>query len=272
MQVKSPTAEFSRNTRGSHRQAGPEHDALLDQIHQLQAELVLKDELLAQHEQMAVLGELAAGVAQEIRDPLGGIRHCLDLLARERGMQRNASIARIRGVVARLDRVVHDVLAHSRQVEANRALTPLTYVVMEAVNLAARELPEGEIKLYVDCGEGQADVDADLVARALLNLIVNAAQAIRGRKDGRKGGAVHVSAHIDDAVAEFEVRDDGPGIPADLLTRIFVPAFSSREGGTGLGLALCRRIADTHGGEIVASNNRQGGARFTLRIPGAVNE
>jgi signal transduction histidine kinase len=268
--VTTATADFAEALReydvALTRMQGS-HDRLLDRVAELQAESQRKNDLLAHRERMAVLGELAAGVAHEIRNPLGGIRLYLDLLARERGLEQHPTVGKIRGVVSRLDRVVHDVLTHSREVQVQRADTPLTYVVMEAVTLASQELPEGEIKLYVDCADGHANVDADLVARALLNLILNAAQAIRGRDDGREGGSVHICARIDKEEAVFEVRDDGPGIPAEMLHRLFTPFFTSKGGGTGLGLALCRRIAENHGGTIEAANHPDGGAKFTLKLP-----
>lgn len=242
------------------------HDQLIARVAELQAEIQRKNDLLVHRERLAVLGELAAGVAHEIRNPLGGIRLYLDLLARECGLEQHPTIGKIRGVVGRLDRVVRDVLTHSKEVVAQTALVELSAVVMDAVSLASLELPEGEVTLRVDCEAGTAILDADLVTRALLNLIVNASQAIRARQDGKEGGAIQVTAGLRDDRAVFEVLDDGPGIAPDLQHRLFTPFFTSKGSGTGLGLALCRRIAEAHGGDIEAHNAPGGGARFVMTV------
>jgi signal transduction histidine kinase len=239
------------------------HDQLLAKVSELQAEIKRKNDMLAHRERMAVLGELAAGVAHEIRNPLGGIRLYVDLLAREQSLTEHPTVEKIQAVIGRLDRVVRDVLIHSRDIRPEPADTPLSHVIMEAVNLAARELPEGEVSLKVECGDGHARLDADLVSRLVLNLVLNAAQAIRG---GDRGGTVWIRARVQNGGAYIEVRDDGPGIEPARLPELFTPFFSSRSGGTGLGLALCRRIAEAHGGEITAANHPDGGALFRVTL------
>lgn len=243
------------------------HDQLLGKVAELQGELQRKNDLLAHQSRMAMLGEIAAGVAHEIRNPLGGIRLYLDLLERETRTQGNPTLGKIRGVVARLDRVVRDVLTHSRELHADCQPQPFVNVVMEAVGLASLELGGSEISLAVDCAEGGASLDHDLVVRLLLNLILNAAQAIQQRDDGREGGCVLVRAGADAAGPYFAVEDDGPGIPPEQMQRLFTPFFSKKEGGTGLGLALCRRIAEAHRSQLRAENRAEGGARFELRLP-----
>jgi len=245
------------------------HDQLLAKVSDLQAEIRRKNDLIAHHERMSVLGELAAGVAHEIRNPLGGIRLYIDLLSRELDIDSHPTVDKIRRVIGRLDRVVRDVLTHSRDLIPERAVTPLSAVVMEAVHLAAQELPESEIALNVDCGDGDVALDADLISRLILNLVLNAAQAIRGRMDGREGGSVFISARVTPDGATITVRDDGPGIEPAKLASLFTPFFSGKTGGTGLGLALCRRIAEAHGGSITAANHPAGGATFTVKLPSA---
>lgn len=243
------------------------HDQLLGKVAELQGELQRKNDLLAHQSRMAMLGEIAAGVAHEIRNPLGGIRLYLDLLEREVKAQGSPTIGKIRGVVARLDRVVRDVLTHSRELHADCQPQALMNVVMEAVGLASLELTGSDVALAVDCAEGTAALDHDLVVRLLLNLVLNAAQAIQQRDDGREGGRVMVRSGRDANGSYFAVEDDGPGIPAEQMQRLFTPFFSKKEGGTGLGLALCRRIAEAHRGELRAANRPEGGARFELRLP-----
>jgi signal transduction histidine kinase len=116
-------------------------------------------------------------------------------------------------------------------------------------------LPPGLPALLIDSGQ---------VEQALQNLLANAIQHTG------PGSVVRIEAGVDpgpDARAYCAVRDEGPGIPLDSLPRVFEPFFSRRKGGTGLGLSIVQRVAEAHGGEVLAENAAEGGARFTLRLP-----
>lgn len=238
------------------------HDALLAKVAELQAEIARKNDLLAHRERLAALGEIAASVAHEIRNPLGGIRLYLDLLEDDVPDAGRTVLSKIRKAVGRLDRVVHNVLTHSREIRPEPALHPAVNVVMEAVGLASQELYESDIHLRVGVEDFDMEVDADLLVRLLLNLILNAAQVMQD-----DGGCVEIYAMACDGIADLRVEDSGPGISDDSLDRMFTPFFSAKGGGTGLGLALCRRIAEAHGGSIEARNRKAGGACFRVRIP-----
>ena len=266
MKPPSPESDFGQALAHYGRALGraeSSHHELLSKVRDLQAEIRRKNDLLAHRERLAVLGEISASVAHEIRNPLGGIRLYLDLLAREQALEENGTVRKIRRVVSRLDRVVCDVLSHSREISPRRQLVPVMTVVMDALDLAGEELGETGVALDVAVDDFSARLDADLIERLLLNLVLNASQALEN------DGTIYVRARRagDDWV--LTVEDDGPGIPPGRMDMLFTPFFSQREGGggTGLGLSLCKRIAEAHGGEITAKNLPAGGASFRVSLP-----
>ncbi|MCC6574053.1 MAG: hypothetical protein IT462_09690 [Planctomycetes bacterium] len=232
---------------------------LLQKVADLQGELARKNDLLAHKERMAVLGELSASIAHEIRNPLGGMRLYVDLLEREIGRP-NSSLDQIRRSIARLDRVVRDVLSSAKDITPQLKPGRFAAVVTEAMSLAQPELDAKQIHVDVNVAAFEASFDADLIVRLLLNLVLNAAQELE------TGGKIGVHVAAAGKGTRLIVEDNGPGVPADRLDKLFTPFFTTKETGTGLGLALCRRIAEAHGGNIRAENRPEGGARFIVEI------
>ncbi|MEE9311940.1 MAG: ATP-binding protein [Planctomycetota bacterium] len=236
---------------------------LMSKVADLQEEITRKNDLLAHQSRMAMLGEVTASVAHEIRNPLGGIRLYLDLICREGGLTDSPNVGKVRGIISRLDRVVNDILHHSREIVPQRQPIALANVIMDAVSLAESELGAGSIKLRVDVDDSSANIDADLISQLLLNLIMNAAQILK--QEDIEEATVNISAKSESGRAVFSIQDNGPGIPKDQLDRLFTPFFSNKDGGTGLGLALCKRIVDAHRGSITAENTYPG-AKFVVSI------
>lgn len=220
-------------------------------IEELQTELAEKNREIARKSRLETLGRMASTLAHEIRNPLGGIQLYAGLLRRDlaRDPEKARTLDRILGAVAGLDKLVEDMLVYGRDVELRKSRRSLGAVADDALALAR---PAVEVRR--EGAPGEADVDADALGRAFLNLILNAAQAARStlvlRFDGRS--------------VAFE--DDGPGLPPELLDKLFTPFVTTKAKGTGLGLAIAHKIVEAHGGTLTAENAPGGGARFTVRL------
>ncbi len=240
--------------------------ALRSQVGALSAELEQKNALLARRNRLAELGEMAAGVAHEIRNPLGGIRLYAGLLERDLGAQpeRLALVRKLLSGVDQLDRIVREMLAFTKEIVLERRPVSLEDLLEETLSFA---LPAGgisPIRVRREYEPGlTAQVDLHHLRRAVLNLLLNAVEAMP------EGGVLTVGASRAPAGAEIRVEDSGGGIPAEVLPRIFDPFFTTKAQGTGLGLAVVQRVAEAHGGSVEASNRPGGGARFRLLLPGS---
>jgi signal transduction histidine kinase len=246
------------------------HDQLNETVRSLRRELGEKNRLLERKNRLAALGEMAAGLAHEIRNPLGGIQLYASLLAQDVAARPESLqlVQKIAGGVRRLEALVGQVLQFSRELHVNAESIDLSDVVEQAVDLATSKLAERCVTCHVE-GPRPLTVVADplLLGQALLNLLLNAAEAI----DPATGGAVRVrfagaSQEMDVKQFSLEVSDDGPGIPPHVLDRIFNPFFTTKETGTGLGLAIVHRVVEAHDGTILATNGEAGGARFEIRV------
>jgi signal transduction histidine kinase len=249
------------------------HDRLAEEVQHLREELARKNAELRRRERLAALGEMAAGVAHEIRNPLGGIQLFSSLLARDL-QDRPAQLLMVEKVskcVGAMERIVADILEFGRPSTPSPAPVDLGVLVRECVELAASRTRQTAVT--IEALDGIADIsliaDAALLQRALLNLLVNAIEAVASNSDGPGTAAVRIRADRGTAGrVAIHVEDDGPGIPADLMDRIFNPFFTTKDGGTGLGLAIVHQIAETLGGSVRAANRPSGrGAVFTLQIP-----
>ena len=248
------------------------HEKLQETVRALREELGEKNKLLERKNRLAALGEMAAGLAHEIRNPLGGIQLYASLLAKDvGGMPASLELVnKVSGGVKRLDALVGQVLAFSREITVNPASADLAAIVNRAIEMASAKFDAAEIAWEV---EGPAEmivnVDPLLMEQALLNLMLNAAEAME-EQGGGGGGKLRVfysnGEEVEARQLRIVVRDSGPGIAADVLDRIFNPFFTTKEKGTGLGLAIVHRIVEGHEGTIMASNAAGGGAQFEIRI------
>jgi signal transduction histidine kinase len=215
--------------------------------------------LRARDERMQMM---LAGIAHEVRNPLGGLELYAGLLrdALADQPERLDEIARIEREVGHLKAVVNEFLEFAR-----RPAPRLEPVTLRPLFDEIRELTSapGGAAVTVDAPDGLAvRADPVQVRRALLNLSRNAVTAARG-------GHVQIIAVVDGPRVRVEVRDDGPGVPADIREKIFAPFFTTREKGTGLGLAFVREIARDHGSEIAVRDAPGGGSVFSFELPRA---
>ncbi len=242
-------------------------EALRKQVGELSAELEQKNALLERRSRLAELGEMAAGVAHEIRNPLGGIRLYAGLLERDLAgdPDRLGLLRKLVAGIEQLDRIVREMLAFTKQIVLERQEVGLERVLEEALGFA---LPQsgGGIKVLRRY-ETELRVQADLhhLHRACLNLILNAVEAMP--EGGTLTLATSATSLGGSPAVEIRVEDSGAGIPSDALPRIFDPFFTTKAQGTGLGLAVVQRVAEAHGGSVEALNAPGGGALFLLRLP-----
>jgi signal transduction histidine kinase len=274
-------AEFVRAFTEASARLQETHSALTSQVERLQAELAEANERVRRSRSLAALGEMAAGIAHEIRNPLGAIALNAEMLRDDVAAMPAAvaSVDKILRAARRLDRIVGDVLSFARDTRINAAATSARDIFDLAASDCEALLERDDIDLRIDIdGECRLEADCALVAQAVSNLIRNAVQAMHGQETRE----VTLSARearlrtADGARRGFivlAVEDTGPGIPAEARERIFNPFFTTREEGTGLGLAIVHRIVDAHGGMTAcaestrATAGRGTGARIELSLP-----
>lgn len=243
------------------------HEMLTEEVRRLSAELASANTALQRSRRLAALGEMAAGIAHEIRNPLAAIQLYAELLESDLGHmpEQYDVLQRIVSAVRGLNAIVTDVLHFSRDMPVRPVAAPASELFQRAVESMAPVIAAAHINVHDDVSPHTPPVyhDPDLLHRALVNLIRNATEAMP------EGGTLTLAADADtdSDAARLTVRDTGPGINPDAIDRIFNPFFTTRAAGTGLGLAIVHRVIDAHGGAIAVHNDR--GAVFTLTLPGA---
>ena len=220
---------------------------------------------LAQNEKLAALGQLAAAIAHEVRNPLAVIRSSAQNLSESASRDEEAARACsfIIAEIDRLARVVNSLLAFARPVRVEaRAVAPAELVERAAL-LAGDDLEAHRIRFRREIAPGlpAVNADPDLLCQVLLGLLANATTA------AGEAGEVALEARTIDGDVELAVADSGPGVPAELRGRIFDAFFTTRPKGVGLGLAVAREIVTAHGGRIDVGERPGGGARFAVRLP-----
>ncbi len=239
------------------------HETLTAEVNRLQGQLASANEALQRSRRLAALGQMAAGIAHEVRNPLASIQLYADMLVEDlEQMPSQCDLAkRICSAVRGLDAIVGDVLAYARPIQPKACPLDTRDVFERAIQALAAPIGEADIRVVYHIEVSSMAADPDLIHQALLNLIRNGIEAMG------HGGVLTLGAHPATSGVRLVVRDAGPGIGADDVDRIFNPFFTTRATGTGLGLAIVHRIVDAHGGSIVAANDPRGGAVFTLCLP-----
>jgi two-component system NtrC family sensor kinase len=232
-------------------------------------ELKLRDQLV-HTERLSAVGELVAGVAHEINNPLQTIVGCVELmLDDQKDPQTRRDLEVVRKEAARAGQIVRNLLAFVRRSAPDRTSVDLNQIVKATVDLRQYHLQQRDIHLEVrlDPAPLPVLVNREEIQQVILNLILNAEQAIASAAAAR--GTIAVTTSGSGRYQSVQVSDDGPGISPDLRGRIFEPFFSTKEvgEGTGLGLSISHGIATAHGGTLEVCESEMGGACFKLTLP-----
>lgn len=218
------------------------------------------------------LGAVAGGLVHEIRNPLSTLRLNLQLMEEDwegttdpvavRSLERIQTLKR---EVARLEDILNDFLRYAGIRRLDLAEVDLNRVIEETTTFFAPECVRAKVDLafYPDTRLPLVRLDERLVKQALMNLLLNAVQAM----EGRPGSQLFVRTRLDGDRARVDVIDNGPGVPADIRDRVWDVYFSSKKAGTGLGLPTARRIAEEHGGTLTFVTDPAKGTDFVLVLP-----
>ena len=241
-----------RDTAASLRQANDDLHASFEQ--------------LQRSERLASLGEIAAGLAHEVKNPLSAIKGAIEIVqGRATPASPEAEFAAIAvRELARIESLLGDFLTYARPREPRRSPVSIGALIERVLSVLASVAQRADVKLEV-AGVGRPlmiNVDAEQVSQVLFNVILNAIQA------GKPGGRVSVDVEPTHDTVRVNVVDDGRGVPAHEASRIFEPFFTTKAGGTGLGLPIAQRIIAAHGGSIALTSLDGGpGATFRLTLP-----
>jgi signal transduction histidine kinase len=230
------------------------------------ARLATAEEARRRGERLALAGTLAAGLAHEVRSPLNAISLAAQALERSPVDEDVRGSARlIRSEVARLDGVLRGFLELARPASGHREIVDLHEVCAEVVDLLAPEAAAAGLARPIVTGAASAEADREALRRAMINLVRNAVQA------SAAGGIVAIEIGVEPGGdVAVRVRDEGSGLAPEILEKAFEPFVTTRAEGTGLGLALVRRIAEEHGGSVRLANLARRGAEAVLRLPAGI--
>ena len=237
----------------------------------LEAERTALREQLAQSEKLAALGQFVAGIAHELNNPLQGVLGHIELLNATATLPPNirSEFRTVSREAERAAKIVRNLLvfAGSRKLASRRF--SLNAVVGRALDLRAGPCREAQIEVVRTYDDAVPRISGDplLLQQALLNILINAEHAVAARPRRR----IEIATQYDERrrTAAVRVRDNGPGLSAEILSRIFEPFYTTKEvgKGTGLGLAITYGIIQEHGGQITAASAADGGAVFTVELP-----
>jgi len=240
--------------------------AVADQLAEANRNLQQAEEAVRRSDRLAALGQLAAGLAHELRNPLGTIRASAEMLTGSVASE-NEVAREVAGFIAeevdRTNSLVTRFLDFVRPLELRPAPADLAQVLDRSVAMVEREAAARAVTVYKNYSPDipPFPLDAELMERVFYNLLANAAQATA------PGGAVTVKTRPVDGNAEISVIDRGEGIDPKLIDSIFNPFFTTKPDGVGLGLAICSKIVDQHGGRIAVESQPGKGSVFRVYLP-----
>lgn len=250
------------------------HETLQNEVLRLREELASTNAQLQRSKRLSALGEMAAGIAHEIRNPLAAIQLYASMVGQDlradppmldTAAENNDKIA---AAVRGLNAIVVDVLSFAKEISPRPEAIAAEAMLLRVIESHRPAIEPADIDVRIEVHDGAVIyADPQLLHQALLNLVRNAVDAMAERDSPRR---LRLRAQANAGQICLTVRDTGPGIDATQIDRIFNPFFTTRNTGTGLGLAIVHRIIDAHGGSIAVVNDPEsGGAVFTLELAAA---
>jgi len=226
----------------------------LTEVKRLQEQVELRERLIS-------LGEMSAGIAHELRNPMAVISGYLKLLSKKSDPAGQETIGSIAAEIDGMNRIIGDLLTFARPASLNRVKVNIKEIIggcLATVLQAAEESPR--ITTVVNIEDAEVSLDEVLMRQVFSNLFQNAVEAMPG------GGTLTIEARVNQDLV-IVVRDTGAGIPSDKLKKIFLPFFTLKDEGVGMGLALVHKIITSHGGRIEVESGEGQGAEFQIMLP-----
>lgn len=221
------------------------------------------EEQLAQQAALARLGQMAAVVAHEVRNPLAGIKGAMQILMTRRSGG-DGELPVMRDIVSRIDalsELINDLMVFARPRPLRLGDVALRPLILDAVTMMRRDPNAERVEIAIDDREASVEADAEMVRATILNLLINAAQAMNGH------GRIDVTLAPQHHTVLLAVRDSGPGIPPEIREQVLEPFFTTKARGGGLGLPIAKRTAELHGGSLTVDCPAEGGTLVTLELP-----
>jgi signal transduction histidine kinase len=247
-----------------------DHDRLLAIVRDIserkRAEESLRaaDERLREQATLVKLGEMAAVVAHEVRNPLAAVRGALQVIGRRQppGAKDGAVINEIIARLDALEELIKDLLLFARPPQVHAVPVDIMALAKETSALVSQDPTARNVRFEIEGSPSVVMVDPQLLRIVLLNLFLNSTHAIQST------GTIRTSVAVSDGACQIAVSDTGPGIPVEIRDRIFAPFFTTKSRGTGLGLATAKRLVESHRGRISVSCPPQGGTIVAIELPG----
>jgi PAS domain S-box-containing protein len=221
------------------------------------------EQRLAQQAALARLGQMAAVVAHEVKNPLAGIKGAMQVLISRRPIGDTEALV-MGDIVARIDALndlIQDLMMFARPRPPRLSGVNLRHLIDDAIVTLRRDPVGSSLSIDIEGEAGEITVDVDLVRASVLNLLLNAAQAMNGL------GRVRVMTAMRDGTWSIDVTDSGPGIPMELREQVLEPFFTTKARGGGLGLPMAKRVAELHGGTLALTFPASGGTSVTITAP-----
>jgi signal transduction histidine kinase len=218
---------------------------------------------MREQESLAKLGEMAAVIAHEIKNPLAGIRGAIQVFG-GRMVQEGANTQILKEIVARidaLDQMMKDLLLFARPPKPKPAPVDLVPLVKTTANLLSTDPALREVDIVIEGGASLVSADPDMMRVVFQNLLINSAHAMQGK------GRIRVAVERADSTCQIAFVDAGPGIPSDLRGKVFTPFFTTKTRGSGLGLPTVKRLIEAHNGQIAIDCPPTGGTTVIIKLP-----